>query len=60
MRSKTKLSPYKEQMETNIAHALDISKTFISVKATTTENMGFIGRKEGIAAHAVCIIEVIS
>ncbi len=55
-----RLSPYKEQMETNIAHALDISKAFISVKATTTESMGYIGRKEGIAAYAVCIIEVIS
>ena len=57
---KPKLSPFKEQMATNIANALGISKNSISVKATTTEQMGFTGRGEGIAAHAVCIIEVIS
>ena len=55
-----KLSPYKNQMAENIANALGISRNFISVKATTTEYMGFTGRKEGIEAHAVCIIEVIS
>ena len=55
-----KLSPFKEQMATNIAKALGISKNFISVKATSTEQMGFTGRGEGISAHAVCIIEVIS
>lgn len=55
-----KLTPYKEQMAANIADALGIMQNFISVKATTTEHMGFEGRGEGIAAHAVCIIEVIS
>ncbi|HDY89751.1 MAG TPA: 2-C-methyl-D-erythritol 2,4-cyclodiphosphate synthase [bacterium] len=55
-----KLSPYKDQMAANMAAALGISNNFISVKATTTELMGFTGRKEGIEAHAVCIIEVIS
>lgn len=55
-----KLSPYKDKMASNIADALGIEKNFISVKATTTEQMGFTGRKEGIAAHAVCLIEVIS
>jgi 2-C-methyl-D-erythritol 2,4-cyclodiphosphate synthase len=55
-----KLSPFKEQMATNIANALGIPKKCISVKATTTEKMGFTGRGEGISAHAVCIIEVIS
>jgi 2-C-methyl-D-erythritol 2,4-cyclodiphosphate synthase len=54
-----KLSPFKEQMAKNIALALGIPHDLISVKATTTEHMGFIGRKEGIEAHAVCIIEVI-
>ena len=47
-------------MATNIAEALGIAKSLISVKATTTEKMGFVGRMEGIAAYAVCIIEVIS
>ncbi len=55
-----KLSPYKDQMAANIADALGISRNFVSVKATTTEYLGFTGRKEGIEAHAVCIIEVIS
>ena len=55
-----KLSPYKEQMTVNMAEALEISKFLISVKATTTEKMGFTGRMEGIEAYAVCIIEVIS
>lgn len=54
-----KLSPYKEQMAKNIAEALGIPCEFVSVKATTTEGMGFPGRKEGIEAHAVCMIEVI-
>ena len=55
-----KVSPYKDQMAANIAEALGISDTLMSVKATTTEQMGFTGRGEGISAHAVCIIEVIS
>jgi 2-C-methyl-D-erythritol 2,4-cyclodiphosphate synthase len=55
-----KLTPYKDEMAANIAEALGISERFISVKATTTEGMGFTGSREGIAAHAVCIIEVIS
>lgn len=57
---KPKLSPYKDQMASNIANALEISDNFVSVKATTTEGMGFTGNEEGMAAYAVCIIEVIS
>lgn len=55
-----KLSPYKNQMTHNIAEALGTSESQISVKATTTEGMGFAGRKEGIEAYAVCLVEVIS
>ena len=55
-----KLSPYKDAMTANLAKALGIDPTFVSVKATTTEGMGFTGRLEGIEAHAVCIVEVIS
>jgi 2-C-methyl-D-erythritol 2,4-cyclodiphosphate synthase len=47
---------YIEDMETNIAEALDIPKTSVNVKATTTEGLGFIGNKEGIAALATCTI----
>ena len=57
---KPKLSPYKDQMAMTLADALGISHNFISVKATTTEHMGFEGRGEGISAYAVCIIKVIS
>ncbi|MCE5252382.1 2-C-methyl-D-erythritol 2,4-cyclodiphosphate synthase [bacterium] len=55
-----KLSPYKKEMIHNIAVALGITENQVSVKATTTEEMGFTGRKEGIEAHAVCIVEDIS
>lgn len=55
-----KLQPYKDEMAANIARALGISADLVSVKATTTEGMGFTGQGEGIEAHAVCLIEVIS
>ena len=52
-----KISPYIVDMIGNIAKALNISKEDINIKATTEEKLGFTGRKEGISAHAVCIIE---
>lgn len=51
-----KLLPYIEQMRKNIAEALNADISRISVKATTTERLGFAGREEGIAAEAVCTI----
>lgn len=54
-----KLSPYILQMRQNIADALGVDIDNISVKATTEENLGFTGNKEGIAAHAVCLIDKI-
>ena len=52
-----KLAPYITEMRENIAKALKIDVDFISVKATTEEKLGFTGRKEGISAHSVCLIE---
>ena len=52
-----KLAPYIVEMRQNISKALKIDVDFVSVKATTEEKMGFTGRKEGISAHSVCLIE---
>ena len=51
-----KLKPYIEQMRNNLAQACKININQINVKATTEEHLGFTGRKEGIAVHAVCLI----
>lgn len=52
-----KLSPYREEMRRRIAEALGIGSERVSVKATTEEGLGFTGAGEGIAAHAVALIE---
>ena len=52
-----KLSPYREDMRQNIADALGVDVAQVSVKATTEEHLGFTGSGEGIAAHAVVLIE---
>lgn len=51
-----KLAPHIAKMRENIADALGISVDRISVKATTEEGLGFTGVKQGIAAHAVCLL----
>ena len=52
-----KLNIYIEDMKKNIATVLDMSISDINIKATTEEHLGFTGSGEGIAAHAVCLIE---
>ena len=52
-----KMAPHIEQMRRNIADTLSIDLDRVSVKATTTEHLGFEGRKEGISAQAVALIE---
>ena len=54
-----KISPYTVQMRNIISSILQISADDISVKATTTENMGFVGRGEGIIAYASALVEKI-
>lgn len=56
MAQRPKLSPHIDKMRENIARALDVDIYNINIKATTTENLGFVGREEGIAAEAVCIL----
>ncbi|SEP79969.1 2-C-methyl-D-erythritol 2,4-cyclodiphosphate synthase [Ectothiorhodospira magna] len=51
-----KMSPHVEQMRINLAADLQIDLTQVNVKATTTERLGFVGREEGIAAHAVVML----
>lgn len=54
-----KLRPYMDQMRENISKTLGIAISQINIKATTEEGLGFTGRKEGMAAHAVSLIEKI-
>ena len=51
-----KLRPYIDEMRTNIAKVLELELGQVSIKATTTEKLGFIGKEEGIAAEAVVIL----
>ena len=52
-----KLAPHIPQMRTNLARAMGVDVSQVSVKATTEEGLGFTGQKEGIAAHAVALVE---
>lgn len=52
-----KLNPHIPQMQKNIAKAAGIDVDDISIKATTNEMMGFIGREEGVVAYAVCLLQ---
>ncbi|SHH75461.1 2-C-methyl-D-erythritol 2,4-cyclodiphosphate synthase [Caloranaerobacter azorensis DSM 13643] len=51
-----KIAPYIEEMRSNISSILNIPVDDISIKATTTERLGFEGRKEGISAHSICTL----
>ena len=52
-----KVAPYREVMRQNMADALGVNVTQISIKATTEEHLGFTGSGEGLAAHAVALVE---
>ena len=51
-----KISTYIPQMQQTIANILHLDVENITIKATTTEHLGFVGRKEGISAQAVCLV----
>lgn len=52
-----KLAPYIPAMRENLARIMDVLPEQVNVKATTEEGLGFTGREEGMAAHAVCLLE---
>ena len=52
-----KLRPHIEKMEANIASAVGVDVSRINVKATTEERLGFTGTEQGMACHAVCLLE---
>lgn len=54
-----KLSPHIDEMRENISRVLKIDRDMVSIKPTTTEKLGFVGREEGMEAYCVCLIEEI-
>ncbi|MCX7986469.1 MAG: 2-C-methyl-D-erythritol 2,4-cyclodiphosphate synthase [Bacteroidales bacterium] len=54
---KPKIAPYISQMQATLSQVMQIPENCISIKATTTEKLGFIGREEGVSAYAVVLIE---
>lgn len=53
---KPKLSPYKDAIKNNIAKLCKLEAKRVNVKAKTSENLGFIGRSEGVACYSVCLV----
>ncbi|MCI7303113.1 MAG: 2-C-methyl-D-erythritol 2,4-cyclodiphosphate synthase [Clostridia bacterium] len=56
MAERPKIKSYIDDMTEKIGEALEIDKSKINIKGTTTEKLGFVGREEGIAAQAVCLL----
>jgi 2-C-methyl-D-erythritol 2,4-cyclodiphosphate synthase len=55
-----RIAPHREQIRANLARALGVVDDLVSVKATTTDGLGFIGRGEGLAAVAVVTVSALS
>jgi 2-C-methyl-D-erythritol 2,4-cyclodiphosphate synthase len=51
-----KIAPYKKEMAAKVAAAVGIQPEQVNIKGTTTEKLGFAGRKEGLAAEAICLL----
>lgn len=56
---KPKINPHIEEMQECLSSVMHISKNRVSIKATTTEKLGFTGRMEGISAYAIALIETV-
>jgi 2-C-methyl-D-erythritol 2,4-cyclodiphosphate synthase len=52
-----KIKPYVSQMQEVIAEILEVTEKDVSIKATTTEKMGFVGRQEGVVAYATALLQ---
>lgn len=57
MAERPKLASFIAQMRVNLARVMNLDESCVSVKATTTEHLGFVGREEGIAAQAIVNLE---
>ena len=55
-----KIKPYVKQMQTVIAKLVALNENAVSIKATTTEKLGFVGREEGVVAYATVLLEKIN
>ncbi len=60
MAQKPRLAPYKAEMIAKLAQAMHVESSCVSIKATTMEHLGFVGREEGIVAQAVALLEPIN
>ncbi len=55
---KPRIAPHRDTMKKHIASLLKLSEDRVNIKATTTEKLGFIGRNEGLAAHAIVAVSL--
>lgn len=52
-----KISPYIDKMKENIASALNINTSQVAIKSTTSEGLGFVGKKQGSSAYSICLLK---